>query len=99
MTIRHIVAWKLTTDDDIERAAQSDRIRRDLVALRGVVPGIIDITVGADVVGGTNWDLAIVADFTDLAALEGYVVHPAHQEIVTYVRSVVSDRVAVDFEL
>jgi hypothetical protein len=99
MTIRHLVAWTLTSDDPAERAEQSDRIRRELVALRDVVPGIIDITVGSDVVGGTNWDLAIVADFVDLAALEGYIVHPAHQEVVTYVRSVVSDRVAVDFEL
>lgn len=99
MSIRHIVAWKLTSEDSAERAEQSDRIHRELVALKDVVPGIIDITVGSDVVGGANWDVAIVADFVDLAALEGYIVHPAHQDVVTYVRSVVSDRVAVDFEL
>lgn len=99
MTIRHIVAWKLTTDDAEERAEQTGRIRRDLLALREVVPGIVDITVGSDVVGGSNWDLAIVADFTDVAALEGYQVHPAHLEVVAYVRSVVSERAAVDFEL
>jgi hypothetical protein len=94
-----MVAWKLTTDDATERAEQAGRIRRDLLALRDVVPGIVDITVGPDVVGGSNWDLAIVADFTDVAALEGYQVHPAHLEIVAYVRSVVSERAAVDFEL
>ncbi|MDF2555943.1 MAG: stress responsive alpha-beta barrel protein [Microbacterium sp.] len=99
MTIRHIVAWKLATDDAEERALQSGRIRDDLLALRSVIPGIVDLTVGSDVVGGGNWDLAIVADFTDVAALEGYQVHPAHQEVVTYVRSVVSERAAVDFEL
>ncbi|MCC4909138.1 Dabb family protein [Microbacterium sp. cx-59] len=99
MTIRHIVAWKLASDDAAERAEQSGRIRRELLALRDVVPGIVDVTVGADVIGGANWDLAIVADFTDVEALEGYAVHPAHQDVVTYVRSVVSDRVAVDFEL
>jgi hypothetical protein len=99
VTIRHIVAWKLATDDAEERALQSGRIRDDLLALRSVIPGIVDLTVGSDVVGGGNWDLAIVADFTDVAALEGYQVHPAHQEVVTYVRSVVSERAAVDFEL
>jgi hypothetical protein len=99
MTIRHIVAWKLTTDDAAERAEQAARIRRDLLALRGVVPGIVDISVGSDVIGGANWDLAIVADFDDVHALEGYQVHPAHQEVVAYVRSVVSERAAVDFEL
>jgi hypothetical protein len=99
VTIRHIVAWKLATDDAEERALQSGRIRDELLALRSVIPGIVDLTVGSDVVGGGNWDLAIVADFTDVAALEGYQVHPAHQEVVTYVRSVVSERAAVDFEL
>lgn len=97
--IRHIVAWKLATDDDGERAAQARRISDDLLALRGVVPSIIDITVGPDVVGGGNWDVALVADFTDRAGLDAYVTHPDHQAVVGYVRSVVSDRVAVDYEV
>lgn len=97
--IRHIVAWKLETDDDGERAAQARRISDDLLALRGVVPSIIDITVGPDVVGGGNWDVALVADFADRAGLDAYVTHPDHQAVVGYVRSVVSDRVAVDYEV
>lgn len=97
--IRHIVAWKLATDDDGERAAQARRISDDLLALRGVVPSIIDITVGPDVVGGGNWDVALVADFADRAGLDAYVTHPDHQAVVGYVRSVVSDRVAVDYEV
>ncbi len=97
--IRHIVAWKLRTDDPAERAEQAQKITADLLALRGVVPSIDDISIGPDVVGGANWDLALVADFADQAALDAYQTHPDHQAVVGYVRSVVSDRVAVDFEL
>jgi hypothetical protein len=97
--IRHIVTWRLATDDPTERAAQARKIAGDLLALRGVVPSIVDITVGPDVVGGGNWDVALVADFTDRAGLDAYVSHPDHQVVVTYVRSVVADRVAVDFEV
>ncbi|WP_159501724.1 Dabb family protein [Microbacterium sp. 18062] len=99
MTIRHIVAWKLATDDASERAEQAQRITGDLLALRDVVPGILDISVGPDVVGGGNWHVALVADFADAEALDAYQVHPAHQAVGGYVRSVASERAAVDIEL
>lgn len=97
--IRHIVAWKLASDDASERAVQARKIAEDLLALRGVVPSILDIAVGPDVVGGGNWDVALVADFTDQAGLDAYQTHPDHQLVVGYVRSVVADRVAVDIEI
>ncbi len=97
--IRHVVAWKLASEDAAERAAQARKISADLLALRGVVPEIAEITVGPDVVGGGNWDVALVADFADAAALQSYLTHPDHVAVVGYVRSVVSDRVAVDLEV
>lgn len=99
MSIRHVVAWRLATPDPAERAEQAARISRELNALKGVVPALIDITVGPDVVGSPNWDVALVADVADAEALEAYQQHPAHQAVVGYVRSVVADRVAVDFEV
>lgn len=98
MTIRHLVAWTINTDDAADRASKAAEITKRLKALEGVVPSIESLSAGAGLVEG-NWDVAIVADFADLDALEAYNVHPAHQEVVTYVRSVVSARVAVDFEL
>ena len=40
MTLRHVVAWKLATEDPTERAAQAQKIADDLNALAGVVPEI-----------------------------------------------------------
>lgn len=97
--IRHIVAWKLAAPDVSERAAQARKIADGLGALKGRVPSIIDITVGPDVVGGGNWDVALVADFADTAGLDAYLTHPDHVAVVGYVRSVVADRVAVDLEI
>ncbi|GAA1637109.1 Dabb family protein [Microbacterium flavum] len=97
--IRHLVAWRLATEDPAEKAAQAQKISADLTALKGVVPSISEIWVGPDVVGGTNWDVALVADFVDQAALDAYQTHPDHLAVVGYVRSVVSDRVAVDLEI
>ncbi len=36
-------------------------------------------------------------DVDDLDSLEAYQVHPAHQEVAAYIRSVVASRHAVDF--
>ena len=93
------LAWKLRTEDPAERAAQAAKVSADLGALREVVPSIVDLSIGPDVVGGGNWDVALVADFADRAGLDAYQTHPDHQAVAGYIRSVVSDRVAVDFEV
>ena len=98
MTLRHVVAWKMAAPDAATRAAHAREIAERLKALVGVVPTIGTLTAGANVVDG-NWDVALVADFADKDALDAYAVHPAHQEVVAFVRGVVGDRVAVDFEL
>ena len=100
MTIRHIVSWRLATEDAQERDAQAAEVARRLVALDGQVPGMLAITAGANtVLPGSNWDVALVADFDSVEALDGYQKHPAHLEAAGYIRSVAADRVAVDFEL
>lgn len=98
--IRHIVLWKLGAEDAATRAEHAETVSAVLMALKGVVPEILDITVAPNAAyAGQNWDVALIADFEDLAALERYVVNPSHEEAAKYVRSVASDRVAVDLKL
>ncbi|AXL11338.1 Dabb family protein [Microbacterium foliorum] len=98
--IRHIVSWKLAAEDADVRAEQASEVARRLNALDGVVPQLRSISAGANVAyPDTNWDVTLVADFDSVAALEEYQVHPAHEEVVAYVRSVVAARAAVDIEI
>ncbi|WP_298037398.1 Dabb family protein [uncultured Microbacterium sp.] len=100
MTIRHVVTWKLASEDAAERGAQAAEIARRLNALDGVVPQIASISAGANMLyADSNWDVTLVADFDSVEALEQYQVHPAHVEAGTYIKSVVASRVAVDFEV
>ena len=100
MTVRHVVSWKLAAEDPEERAAQAAEVARRLNALDGVVPQLLSISAGANMAyPDANWDVTLVADFDSIDALEEYQVHPAHEEVVAYVRSVVASRVAVDFEV
>ena len=96
MTILHLVSWKLTATDPAEKAEQVAQMAARLGGLVGVIDEIQSLRVGPDVVGGANWDVALVAEFADEAALARYQVHPAHVEASTYVKSVVSERMAVD---
>lgn len=100
MTIRHVVTWKLASEDAAERAAQAAEVSRRLNALDGVVPQLLTISAGANVAyPEANWDVTLVADFASVEAIDEYQVHPAHVEVATYIRSVVASRVAVDFEV
>jgi len=99
MTILHIVSWKLVATDPAEKAEHVAQMAARLGGLVGVVDEIQSLRVGADVVGGANWDVALVAEFADAAALARYQVHPAHVEAGAYVKSVVAERMAVDLQV
>ena len=96
MTILHIVTWKLSATDPADKAEHAAQMAARLGALVGVVDEIRSLRIGPDVVGGANWDIALVAEFDDEAALGRYQVHPAHVAAGAYVRSVVTERMAVD---
>ncbi|MDJ0348877.1 Dabb family protein [Cryobacterium sp. PH29-G1] len=99
MTIRHIVCWKLTALTPRKKADDAAAIAAGLEALVGVVPEIRALTVGPDVAGDENWDVALIADFDDLAALDRYQKHPEHKKVGAFIRTVVADRLAVDLEV
>jgi len=98
--IRHVVSWKLASEDAVERAEHAAEVARRLNALDGVVPQLRSISAGANsLYPDTNWDVTLIADLDSVEALEQYQVHPAHEEVAVFIRSVVASRVAVDFEI
>lgn len=98
--IRHLVFWKFATDDPGEKAAQV----ADLAARFGALVPLIDGTERIDVHGDLgetdgNWDVVLDSDYRDRAALAAYQVHPAHVEVAAHVRTLVTARSCVDFEV
>ncbi len=99
--IRHVVAFQLTAASDAERAADISEMQSRLNALVGVIPGLISMSLKPDLgLVEDHWDVVLVSEHDDNAALEGYQAHPAHQEAGAFIRSVTSsDRVTVDYEV
>jgi len=99
--IRHIVCWKFQ-----ERAGGASReenlqkAREMLLGLRGTIAEIRSLEVGIDVVqGARSWDIALVGTFASREDLAAYQNHPAHLEVVAFLRAVQSERCSVDFEI
>lgn len=99
MTIRHVVAWKIASMDAAEHAEHAATVKSKLESLPAVIPEIQAFEVGANALAGDNFDLVLISDFADEAALQRYIEHPVHQDVAAYIRSVVGGRAAVDFEV
>jgi len=94
--ITHVVLFRLKdrTPESIEKA------RAVLAGLKGKIPSLKDLEVGADVVRSErSYDIALVARFENLAGLDAYQNHPAHLEVVKYIAGVREASVAVDYAL
>ncbi len=64
------------------------------------MPGIRSFQLRRDVVGSArSHDVVLIADFDDRAALDAYDVHPEHQRVAAFVRSLVGSAASVDFEV
>lgn len=98
--IRHIVLFKLSADDELQRRDDAHGIAERLEALETQIAGIQSIRVDRDLglVAG-HWDIALVSEHDDNAALEAYQVHPAHKEAAAFIASVISDRAVVDYSV
>ncbi len=93
--------WKLSEDfSDAEKSSAKAQVKAKLENLAGKIDGLLKIEVITDMLASSaNADMMLYSEFKDEAALKFYQTHPAHLEAAGYVRSVVSARSCVDFEV
>ncbi len=96
--IRHIVMWKLKTEDLEEKNAQMAKMKEILEALVGKIEGLECMEVTPNIKSG-GYDLCLYSLFTDMPALEFYQSHPLHKEVQQYVHSVISERGFCDSDI
>jgi hypothetical protein len=97
--IKHVVMWKLK--DGAEGASTEENARRMkelLDACAGQTKGMRSFEVGIDAgIDGFPWDIVLVAEFEDKAALDAYAVHPVHEKAKAFIAKVRELRAAVDY--
>lgn len=95
--IRHIVMfrWKDSFTPEI-----SSQWMDGLDAMRGNIPGMLQLVHGPDVIGTEHsWDHVIVADFATQEDIAVYNTHPLHVAIKPFSLPNVQDLAYVDFEI
>lgn len=99
--VKHVILWTLKAEFSPEQkvAIKAD-IKRELEALAGRIPGLVDIKVNVDPLASSNADLMLDSSFEDEAALKGYAVHPAHVAAADgFVSPFIATRLCLDFEV
>jgi hypothetical protein len=98
--IKHIVCFKLK--DQAESASKQEnarKIKQQLDALVGRVPGVLRLEVGINFVADpAAYDIALYSEFESREALEKYQTHPEHVKVVQFIGKVREARVVVDYE-
>ena len=95
--IRHVAVFRFVPEFTTD---QREHWMSLLRALPAQIPSLRHMSVGADVLGAEfSYELAIVADFDDLAGLDSYNRHPAHAEVLRISAPVKISLATVDFEM
>ena len=95
--VKHIILW--TLKDEFNNDQIKKDMKESLEALKGVVPGLLEIEVQIEKLDSSNVDVMLYSVLENEEALKGYAVHPAHVEVAdTKVRPFTSSRSCIDFE-
>lgn len=96
--IEHIVLIKFSPNTTTEQ--KEELIHRTLQS-KEKIPGILDIQQGINFSDRSKgYDMGLTVRFEDRESLENYLPHPAHQEILVYLKEIgVEDTIIVDFEI
>ena len=93
--VKHIILWKLSDNAPAEAKAE---VKSRLESLNGRIPGMISLTVHTAGLASSSADMMLDSLFETEDALKGYQTNPLHVAAAAYVRSVVAERLCLDFE-
>ncbi|MBA7595928.1 MAG: Dabb family protein [Calditrichaeota bacterium] len=99
--IKHIVMWRLK--EKARGATKEDNawtMKAHLEALPAVIPEIRRLEVGLNIKDSERAaDVVLCSEFDSPEALATYIQHPAHMEVVAFVREVTNETRVVDYEV
>ncbi|HHX72231.1 MAG TPA: Dabb family protein [Clostridiales bacterium] len=94
----HIVSWRFAPEHSEEKKKElAQEIKAKLEALPAVIDGIVEMSVKTDLLPSSSMDLMLFSRFTSPEALAAYQAHPAHREVSRFVRSVICERICLDY--
>ncbi|SFP65926.1 Dabb family protein [Hydrogenimonas thermophila] len=84
---------------DENKADNIEKVKLMLEALPQKIESLKSMEVGVDFLHSErSMDLVLTSTFDDKDGLETYRVHPAHQEVVSFIKDVTVESRVVDYE-
>ena len=84
----------LSPEEKIEAGKKLKTMLEDLV---NTIPELDKMVFFTDVVKASDREAILDSSFKDEEALKAYMVHPEHQKVVEYAKTVLQDRLVMDF--
>jgi hypothetical protein len=99
--IKHLVLWKMKPLADGRTGKENAEIlAQRLNALKSVIPCIVSIEAGTNFNDtAAAYDVGLHSAFKTKEDLDTYQNHPAHIQIVEWVKTVTESRAVADFEI
>ena len=96
--VKHIVLYRLHQEADGRSAAENAQLmKQKLEDLNGRIDGLLHLEIGINF-NPKGLDVALYSEFRDQDALAGYIDHPLHLAVRSFVHLVMKERYVVDFE-
>ncbi|MTG96759.1 MULTISPECIES: Dabb family protein [Myroides] len=94
--VTHIVMWKLKAEN---KEANKLEMREQLLALKDKIVQLNEIRVEFNLpeADAGNCDVMLFTKFENFEDLDIYAKHPEHLKVVSFIKSVVEQRVAIDY--
>ena len=97
--IKHVVMWRLKAE--VEGGTKAENAREMKSRLEALPPRIQEIRrleVGINISPSErSSDVVLTAEFDSPADLAAYSAHPAHQEVVAFIRGIAVETRVVDY--
>ena len=91
--VKHVVMWRFADKGDAARA------REQIESMRGRVSSMLSLETGLNFLDSpASYDLVLITEHTDRAALDAYQADPVHADIKRIVGGMPAERTVVDFE-
>jgi type III secretory pathway lipoprotein EscJ len=94
--VTHIVFFALREEN---KSVHAQEAKQKIEAMLGQIDGLLDLEVGMNFSEEARaMDMVLIARLADRSALENYAVHPIHQAVITYIKSIAEYSKVVDFD-
>lgn len=98
--IKHIVMFKLKEADgktEYENALEAKKRFDNVIAeVKELKKG--EVVINSKDAPESNYTIALICEFDDIATLNAYQVHPAHVEFGKFIGTVKTERACIDYE-